>query len=66
MGANAVREVIGRVVGQLPLLARASWAPGRSRHRAATSHGTGWAGTAGLVIITAEAMAPAMNNTALT
>jgi hypothetical protein len=52
--------------GQLPLLARAGWAPRRSRHRAAASHGTDWAGTAGLVIMTAEAMAPAMNNTALT
>src|SRR6185312_1088943 len=48
------------------LLARAGCTPGRSRHNAAMSHGTGWHPAGGLVINSAAHNAPSANSAALT
>lgn len=47
-------------------VARAGWAPARSRQAAATSQGTGSGAASGLLIETAQTAAPMMNNVALT
>lgn len=48
------------------LLARAGCTPGRSRHNAAMSQGTGWHPAGGLVINSAAHNAPRANSVALT